>query len=310
MSEWLVIAARFALYGDLALLFGLALFGLYGLRSEERRNRGLLPLHLLVGALGIAGIAVSAIGFVAMAAAMAGTGLFQVESGTLTMLLAQTSVGTAFLVRIAALAVCLLASLLLPRHPVAALSTISVAAGIGLSSLAWSGHGAATEGGAGMVHLGADILHLLAAGAWVGVLFALLFMAARASPKDDAVPVRALHRALDGFAGVGTVIVGLIVVTGLVNGLFLVGIDNVTIAASGLWGQLMLAKIGLFLGMLAMAATNRFRLTPGLERAIERKDHAQALSILRRSLALETTMAVIILGLVAWLGTLEPVSAG
>src|SRR3546814_9449289 len=103
-------------------------------------------------------------------------------------------------------------------------------------------------------------------------------MASRASPTDDAVYVRALHRALDGFAGVGTAIVGLIVVTGFVNGLFLVGLDNVMRAASGLWGQLMLAKIVLFLGMLVMAAANRFRLTPGLERAIERRDHAQARS--------------------------------
>lgn len=310
MSDWLVIAARFALYGDLFLLFGVPLFGLYGLRGEERRHARLMPFRPLAGTLAIAGIALSAIGFVAMAAAMAGTGLLQVEPGTLTMLLAQTSVGTAFLVRTAALAVCLFASLLLPRHPAAALGTISIAAGVGLSSLAWSGHGAATEGGVGTVHLGADILHLLAAGAWVGALFSLLFLAARASSKDDAVTIRTLHRALDGFAGFGTVIVGLIVVTGLANGLFLVGTDHIVSAAAGMWGQLMLAKIVLFFGMLAMAAANRFRLTPGLERAIEHRDYAQALSILRRSLALETTMAVMILGLVAWLGTLEPVSAG
>src|SRR3546814_5555498 len=87
--------------------------------------------------------------------------------------------------------------------------------------------------------------------------------------------------------------VGLIVVTGFVNGLFLVGLDNVMRAASGLWGQLTLAKIALFLGMLVMAAANRFRLTPGLERAIERRDHAQAPSTQRRSLAPLTTAAVI-----------------
>lgn len=310
MSDWLVIAARFALYGDLALLFGVPLFALYGLRGEERHHARLLPLRPLAGTLAITGIALSAIGFVAMAAAMAGTGLLQVESDTLTMLLAQTSVGTAFLVRMAALAFCLFAGVLLSRHPVAALSAISVAAGVGLSSLAWSGHGAATEGGAGMVHLGADILHLLAAGAWVGALFALLLLALRGSPKDDAGQVRTLHRALDGFAGVGTVIVGLIVVTGLANGLVIVGIANVMSAAAGLWGQLMLAKIVLFLGMLAMAAANRFRLTPSLERAIERRDHAQALAFLRRSLAVETVMAIMILGLVAWLGTLEPLNGG
>src|SRR3546814_19332195 len=70
---------------------------LYGLREGERHHAGLLPFRQLAGALAIAGIALSAIGFVAMAAAMAGTSLLQVEPGTLTMLFAQTAVGTAFL---------------------------------------------------------------------------------------------------------------------------------------------------------------------------------------------------------------------
>src|SRR3546814_15440045 len=103
------------------------------------------------------------------------------------MLFAQTSVGTSFLARMAALAVCLFASLFLPRHPVAVLGTISVAAGGGLSSLAWSGHGAATEGGAGMVHLGADFLHLHAAGAGGGDIPSMLFLCHRASPQDHAL---------------------------------------------------------------------------------------------------------------------------
>jgi putative copper resistance protein D len=310
VNDWVIVAARFALYGDLTLLFGLPLFGLYGLRGEERHNHGLLPLRPLVTALSITGIIISAIGFVAMAANMSGTGLFEIEPGTLTTLLGQTSVGTAFIVRMVALAICLLANTLLSRHPVAALGIIVILAGVGLSSLAWSGHGAASEGGGGMAHLGADILHMLAAGAWVGALLALLLIASRTSPKGGAAPVRTLHRALDGFAGTGTVIVGLIVVTGLINGFFLVGIDDLMRAASGFWGQLMLAKIILFLGMLAMATANRFRLTPRLERALGQRDHVQALSVLRRSLALETTMAFVVLGLVAWLGTLEPVGTG
>jgi putative copper resistance protein D len=310
VSDWPVIAARFALYGDLTLFFGMSLFGLYGLRGAERRDNGLLPFRPLVSVLAIAGITLSAIGFVAMAAAMAGTGLLQVGTSTLTMLLAQTAVGTAVQVRTAALAVCLLAGCLLRRRPAAALGTIAMMAGIALASLAWSGHGAATEGRAGMIHIGADILHLLTAGAWIGALFSLLLLAARTAPKDAAAHVRTLHRALDGFSGIGTVIVGLIIVTGLVNGLFLVGVDQVMDLPNSLWGQLMLAKIVLFLGMLALAAANRFRLTPDLERAMERRDHARALAALRRSLKLETTAAAVILGLVAWLGTLEPVATG
>jgi putative copper resistance protein D len=86
-----------------------------------------------------------------------------------------------------------------------------------------------------------------------------------------------------------------------------VGVDQLPHLAAGLWGRLMLAKIALFIVMLAMAATNRFRLTPRLERAIGHDDHGRALGLLRRSLALEMAAAMLILGLVGWLGTLEPV---
>ena len=54
-----------------------------------------------------------------------------------------------------------------------------------LGSLAWAGHGGATPGRPGDLHLTADILHLLAAGAWVGSLvpLALLLSELRARPN-------------------------------------------------------------------------------------------------------------------------------
>lgn len=306
MGDGPIIAARIALFGALTLLFGLSLFGLHGLRGEERQDRGLIPFRFCLGGLAAIGLAASAFGFVAMAAAMAGTGLSQVDSGTLAMLLGQTAVGAAFRVRMAALAVCLAASLPLVRHPTPALGMIALAAGTALATLAWAGHGAATDGGARMVHLGADILHLLAAGAWIGAVGALLFISVRAS-HDGGAQVRTLHRALDGFAAIGTILVALILITGSINALFLVGVDQLPHLAASLWGWLMLAKIALFTVMLAMAAANRFCLTPRLERAIGQGDHGRALVLLRRSLALEMAAAMLILGLVGWLGTLEPV---
>jgi putative copper resistance protein D len=308
-ADWPVIAARFALYGDLTLLFGLPLFGLYGLRGEERRDRRLIPFRPLIMALALAGVVLSTIAFIIMTAAMAGTGIFEVEPGTLTMLLSQTAVGTAFEVRTAALILCVLAASGVPRHPVAALGALSIAAGIALATLVWSGHGVATQGAAWAVHVGADILHLLAAGAWVGALFSLLALAARATP-GDAAAIRTLHRALRGFAAVGTIIVGLIVGTGLANGLFLVDLAEAPRLVTDPWGQLLLAKIALFGGMLALAATNRFRLAPALDHAMARGEQRTALSMLKRSLTLETTLAIVILALVAWLGTLEPIAAG
>ena len=49
-----------------------------------------------------------------------------------------------------------------------------------LASLAWAGHGGATPGQPGNLHLAADMLHLLAAGAWVGSLIPLALLLAEA----------------------------------------------------------------------------------------------------------------------------------
>jgi len=39
-----------------------------------------------------------------------------------------------------------------------------------MASLAWAGHGGANTGGAGLIQITADALHLVAAGAWIGGL--------------------------------------------------------------------------------------------------------------------------------------------
>ena len=73
-----------------------------------------------------------------------------------------------------------------------------------------------------------------------------------------------------------------------------------------LYGQLLLAKLALFAAMLALAAANRFRLTPAFGKAIAQGDGSCAVAALRRSLAAEAGAALLILGLVAWIGTLAP----
>ena len=56
----------------------------------------------------------------------------------------------------------------------------ALAGGI-LATMAWMGHAAATPGVDGYMHLGADVAHLLAAGAWLGALPPLALMLARAA---------------------------------------------------------------------------------------------------------------------------------
>jgi putative copper resistance protein D len=58
--------------------------------------------------------------------------------------------------------------------------------------------------------------------------------------------------------------------------------------------------------MLMFPALNRFHLSPLLERSIQTGTHTVAINALRRSVILELSVAVIIMGLVAWLGTLSP----
>src|SRR3546814_12018793 len=76
-------------------------------------------------------------------------------------------------------------------HPAQGAGSIlmSLLGGVALTSLAWTGHGAMDQGSIGWVHLSADIVHLLAAGAWIAAILALgtlLLRAHRSMVRADA----------------------------------------------------------------------------------------------------------------------------
>jgi putative copper resistance protein D len=302
-ADWSLIAVRFALYVTLSGLFGLSAFSLYGLKAGERTDAITLR-PWLVGS-GLLGLLLSAIALALLAAAMAGAPPWPIDREAIGMLLTGSATGAAWEARMVALVVASIIALIAAGRAVP-LGTVALATGIALATLAWTGHGAMDENATGWVHLVADILHLLAAGAWVGALLGLTLLVARAPSRVDATHLRLTHRALHGFGMVGTIVVGTIVVTGLVNGWLLVGAGNLLNLPSTRYGQLLLAKLALFGAMLGLASLNRFRLTPAFERSIAAADYRGALGTLRRSLAVEAACAITILALVAWLGTLEP----
>lgn len=307
MIDTLTIGIRFALYVDLMLLFGLPLFGIYALKGAERLHSHVLPLRALTIWLALLATGLSVVSIIVMTASMAGVSLFEVDRTSVNAMISETPMGNAWQVRVTALLGTLyLAVALGGRNKPTWLALVSLGAAVALASLAWTGHGAASEGIAGERHLIADILHLLASGAWIGALAALGIMLFRpvALMTDDHL--RLTYRALDGFSLVGTVIVALIVASGLVNSYMLVGPAHVLSLPSTLYGQLLMAKLALFGVMLALAAANRFRLTPALDQAIKENRTLKATTLLRRSLIFEASAALLILGLVAWLGTLEP----
>lgn len=309
MGDWPIIIVRFGLFADLGLLFGIPLFGLYAMGGGTDRH-GHVPFRSLILGPAVGGIGLSLLGFVLQAAAMAGTPLEEVDRTTLAILLTETTLGWALIARLVALLVAAGCAFAFAARPVAALTIGSVAGAIAVATLAWSGHGGATEGALGIGHLLSDILHLLAAAAWLGALFVFLILVTRDRTVADTASARSAHRALAGFSVAGTIMVVLIVATGLVNGAFLVGIAHIRDLPATLYGQLLLVKLALFAGMLALATANRFRLTPAFEAAIEAGDIREATRRLKRSLALETGFALLIFALVAWLGTLAPPTAG
>ena len=307
MADWLTVGIRFALYVNLMLLFGLPLFGLYALRGTERLLSSVLPLRALIFWLAASAIGLSIVSIIAMTASMAGVPLGEVDRASVNMIISETAMGNAWQARIAALLITFYVSIALGgRKTPTWLVLVVLGSGAALASLAWTGHGAATVGDAGMRHLVADIVHLLAAGGWLGALAAhaaLLFRPLATTTRDH---LRLVHRILHGFSAVGAAIVALIILSGLVNSWVLVGPEHLFSMASSLYGQLLIAKLILFGAMLGLATINRFRLTPAFERAIQSGETLVAVRRLRKSLIVETGAALVILGLVAWLGTLEP----
>lgn len=304
MSDSIGIALRFGLYVDLMLLLGLPLFGLYSLKGRERVSGAVLPFRLMLAGTAALGLLLSIASMVVMASAMSGETAFAELRPHLEMMVLETDMGLAWVVRIVALVVGGLAVMLNHRAPGVGLLVATIAGGIALASLAWNGHGAMDEGIRRVWHFTTDILHLLAAGVWLGALVALALMA-KANVLQTEERIRLLARAVTRFEVVGALIVVVITVTGVVNYLFIVGLELDDLFLST-YGILLFIKVTLFAGMLALAALNRFHLGPFLQRSLRNGQYWVAANALRRSVVMELAAAVLIVGLVAWLGTLSP----
>ncbi|KPG98786.1 copper homeostasis membrane protein CopD [Pseudomonas sp. RIT-PI-r] len=286
MGELINIILRFALYVDLLLVFGLALFALYSAET-------LLRLRPMLRGMALIGALLSVAGLVLMTSTMSGETALAALWPPVQMMVLETDVGLAWAVRMTALIVVVI-------RP--GLWLASFAGAIALASLAWSGHGAMDEGALRFWHFLSDILHLLAAGAWLGAMLALVLIA---QGLVDEARIRSLAFAVRRFEWVGAAIVLTLSITGVVNYLFIIGprLDEVLL---GTYGMLLAIKVLLFAAMLVLAALNRFHLGPALAQALRDGQHVVAVNALRRSVVVELAIALLIVALVAWLGTLSP----
>lgn len=306
MDNLPVIAIRFALYADLMVLAGVTAFSLYALKPEER-GTALLPLAKPALLLSLLGLLLSGSGMIALVAAMTGTSLWEVDGSAFREIVTQSAIGSAWVVRMVAVAIALLAALALGRSPRLARYCLLASAVLAIATLVWTGHAGATEGWTGSLHRLSDIVHMLAAAIWIGGIAAFSWLLFQPLAHQSDAQIRIAHRALEQFSRVGTLAVALIVLTGIINSLSLMGLPHPYALFASRYGQLLLIKLALFAAMLMLAGVNRWRLTPALGAA--NGNPVPALRSLRQSLVLETSTVLTILAVVAWLGTLEPIMA-
>jgi copper resistance protein D len=243
------------------------------------------------------------------AASMSGQPAEQMyASGVVWIVLSQTVFGNDWLVRF--VIACVLAAIFVPLFSArSARSAWLNAAAVVLAatfvgSLAFAGHAIGAQGLEGILHPAADIVHLLAASAWVGSLVPLALLLAIGGAH--AAALAAARTATLRFSTLGIVGVAAILISGIVNGWYLVG--SIAAFTESEYGRLLLIKIALFAVMVTIACVNRLWLTPAM---IANTDLAAALTArrrLRRNAAIEAFLGAVIIAIVAVLGTLPPAS--
>jgi copper transport protein len=161
-----------------------------------------------------------------------------------------TSLGPSLLVAMLAMMACIIALLGASTRVARGLAALAMA-GVGLA-LAASGH-AATAAPQWLTRPSV-FLHAVGVAFWVGALVPLAAMARKPAP--------ALLRALARFARAAVPVVGVLVLTGLT--LAIIQLESFGALIETRYGVILSIKLVLVIMLLALAALNRFRLTPAL----------------------------------------------
>lgn len=280
-----LIVSRFVAFAAMAVVAGLPLHALT-LKAFETMSR---RMRLVLAVLALVAAAASFWWALESVAAMAGMTLATLDQETFTVVLAATPLGTVMEWRLTALAAVVLAMAV----PLRALRSgaAALAGGVALGTMAWTGHAGASEGDVGSLHRLADVVHLVAAATWLGALVSFVVSAFGRNAMAQA-------HGLAAFARTGSVIVALLLLTGIINTFAIAGWP---LPWGSRWVWLLGLKLALFAAMLGLAAINRWKITPALERG-----EAGALAHLKRSLMLELGLGLGVVGVVALLGVLDP----
>jgi copper resistance protein D len=267
------------------------------------------PLTIIVWSSLAFALVSGAAWLVLTAASMSGETVADAASpNILWTVLSQTDFGNDWLLRFAL--ACALAAVLVPllaspsARPAWRKAAAAILSAAFVGSLAWAGHAIGGQGVEGVLHPAADVLHLIAAAAWLGTLVPLALLLGLAA--NDAAALATARTATLRFSTLGIVAVGTLLCTGLVNTWYLVGSPAAMTGTD--YGRLLLVKIALFLIMVTIASVNRLELTDRLVEAQSPAAVNDARRKLRRNATVEASIGAAIIAIVAQLGVLPPAS--
>jgi putative copper resistance protein D len=302
-----LVVARLLHYVAVSTLAGVSLFPLYAYAHAE-------PIVLLrwrQGALfatAIAALLSAILWFLFAVANMSGTLADVGDREVLWMVLNETTFGRVWTARLvlSVIMVGLLWSRLVSKFGRRRDLITPVLAAMLLISLAGVGHARIEEGVEGIIHAVSDGGHLLGAGAWLGGLVPLGYILLLHTRESGSVQGSDLNEVLLRFSCMGYIAVATLIGSGLVNSWFLIG--NISGLFATAYGQLLIVKLGLFAGMLALAVSNRFWIVRSLTMA--RTDDPNGSTAwtarLRNHVLGEQFLGFMVLVVVSVLGMLRP----
>ncbi|MDQ0559948.1 putative copper resistance protein D [Rhizobium mesoamericanum] len=210
----------------------------------------------------------------------------------LRSILSGTNIGQAWLAQASA-AILLIASCLTTSRFKYQVRMVS--AGLLLISLTISGHAAMNSGWLRAAHRLNDGLHLLSGGAWLGALVPVIVtypMLRDARRHQDA------RSALMRFSTAGHVAVAVVIATGTINTILIVG--SLQLDWHNTYQLLLSVKILIVFLLVALAIINRYVFVPRLARN-------PSLLPLKWATGAEIVLGSVLLGLVSVFGTLQPI---
>jgi putative copper resistance protein D len=304
MGETLILS-RLLQFAAVMVVFGCGAFRIYGLGVVTRSSSTevLTAFDAWFARVTLAAAIVALLSaltlLLAVTTNMAGSAAAAINPDTISAVLFDTSFGRVWCWRLL-FAVLLIGACLAPlaRGRMTVLLVLSL---LLLVSLGWVGHAVEGQGATKIAHEFNQMVHLLAAGLWLGGLVPLAWFLRRARHPSGTAWISLAPAVLTRFSHVGYAAVALLAATGAINSLLLVGHIEGLIDTP--YGRLLALKILLFSVMVVLALINRFRLLPRLRRKLQ---PSAPIAALARSVLFEQALGFAVLAMVSVLGTWPP----